>query len=461
LTKIMSSETSLSSGLPAPSGRCARAPPRLPGCFVPVDVEAVIDTREIGLAASARKLLRELPEHAELLGPWRFARRAFAGERLADRIEPQVRRDWNALDAGRLPDEPPIRRHLGVQRQRRNLASLGQRERGDDRLGQHRDLAARHVHGRQTCARNGVERRAARDDERGGCDVDADFAAAPRQRANRERIIDLGRRRVVDRECAHLGARELGHGGKRPIGPKRRSLRKGLRKKSVEVIVVRRRNRAASGEQRERGGSTAITRGGERFPFERVLVRLVEQHRQLRAQRVGKPIDAELVAPKRELLAFALLALDRRERRLECLGGRLAIAALAALVEVHRRAAQRHRDRSGFRGCRCAAEVIAREIAEAEFFVRPDFPQEIGIDLGGHPLRVGDERRRSRLAESQQDRGGLDLQALARNGFDLQRCVVVGENRPGLQLAVVLEKDVHWKGCCAQEPPGRARVFEL
>jgi hypothetical protein len=53
------------------------------------------------------------------------------------------------------------------------------------------------------------------------------------------------------------------------------------------------------------------------------------------------------------------------------------------------------------------------------------------------------ERGRRRRGKAQQHRRRLDLETLAGRGFDLQRRRVVGENRAGLELAVVLEKDVH------------------
>jgi hypothetical protein len=70
-----------------------------PQWLIPVDMEAVIDTREIRLATLAREPLGELPQRAQLFGPRRFAGCALAGEGFADRVEPQVRGDRHALDA--------------------------------------------------------------------------------------------------------------------------------------------------------------------------------------------------------------------------------------------------------------------------------------------------------------------------------------------------------------------------
>src|SRR5204862_7987222 len=52
-----------------------------------------------------------------------------------------------------------------------------------------------------------------------------------------------------------------------------------------------------------------------------------------------------------------------------------------------------------------------------------------------------------RRREAQQNVRGLDFLTHARNGFDLQRLIVIGEDRAGLKLAVVLEKNVHVSVC--------------
>ena len=122
---------------------------------------------------------------------------------------------------------------------------------------------------------------------------------------------------------------------------------------------------------------------------------------------------AQLVHPRGHLLALAPLALDRRERRLERVGRRLAVAPLAALVEVHRRGRERDGDgrRLGRRGR--AAVVLAREVGEAELVVRRHLPQEVRVELARERLRLGLQRGRRRVGEAQQHRRRLDLQALA------------------------------------------------
>ncbi len=104
---------------------------------------------------------------------------------------------------------------------------------------------------------------------------------------------------------------------------------------------------------------------------------------------------------------------------------------------------QRERHRRGFRRGGSAAVVFACEIRETEFVVGGYFPQKIRVQVGRLPLRLGDECRRRRLGEAQQHRRRLDLEALSGGAFDLQGRVVVGEDGAGLELAVILEKDVH------------------
>ena len=266
---------------------------------------------------------------------------------------------------------------------------------------------------------------------------------AVRELAHRKRVVDLGRRVVVDRECPRVRRRKLGQRRQRSPGGELDALGKGLREKRVVVVVVRGRNCAALREQRDRVRLQRSARRGERLPFERVLVGAIEQHRQLRAERVRQPMRAQFVLPLRHLSALAQLAVDRGKRGLESLGRRLAVASFAALVEIHRRAGQRERDGGGFRRRGRAAVILPGKVREAEFVVGRHFPQEIRVELTRELLRLGIERRRRRIGEAEQHRRGLDLEPLAGDGLDLERRFVVGKDGAGLQLAVILEKDVH------------------
>ena len=69
-------------------------------------------------------------------------------------------------------------------------------------------------------------------------------------------------------------------------------------------------------------------------------------HEAQRALQQAQAAGLQFRGPCLDLRRFALLAHDRGERRLQRFGRRLAVAALALLVEIHRRGMQQHRDRS-------------------------------------------------------------------------------------------------------------------
>ena len=86
----------------------------------------------------------------------------------------------------------------------------------DDAVRQHRDLVAGHVDGRQTRARDRIDRVAALDAERRRRDVHADPHAAVGQMLDGERIVDFGRGDVVDRERLDVGFRQIFRQRRRP-----------------------------------------------------------------------------------------------------------------------------------------------------------------------------------------------------------------------------------------------------
>ena len=91
------------------------------------------------------------------------------------------------------------------------------------------------------------------------------------------------------------------------------------------------------------------------------------------------------------------------------------------------------------------AVILAREVFESEFAVADRLPKEIGVEFLRKALSLGHQRARGQRREAQQHGARLDLEPFARHRFHLQRRVVIGENGPGLQLAVVLEQDIHWE----------------
>ena len=92
-----------------------------------------------------------------------------------------------------------------------------------------------------------------------------------------------------------------------------------------------------------------------------------------------------------------------------------------------------------------ARAILARKVLEAEFAVADRLPKKIRIEFLRKALSLGHQRARGQRREAEQHGTGLDLEPLARHRFHLQRRVVIGENGPGLQLAVVLEQDIHWE----------------
>jgi hypothetical protein len=95
--------------------------------------------------------------------------------------------------------------------------------------------------------------------------VDTDLTVAVPELAHRERVVDLGCRVIVDREGAHVSKRQVGKRRQRSPCREVDPLGKGLRDKRVVVVVVRRRNRAAWREQRDRIGVQRKRRGGQRL----------------------------------------------------------------------------------------------------------------------------------------------------------------------------------------------------
>ena len=157
------------------------------------------------------------------------------------------------------------------------------------------------------------------------------------------------------------------------------------------------------------------------------------------------PCD-EVRHPRGDLLAFARLARDRGQRGLERVGRRLAVAALALLVEMHRRRVQQHRHRRRLRRRR-----LRRRSTRARGRRSRTRPRSLashrnaGIEVGGELLAFAHHFAGAGRGEAQEHVAGLDLHALAGHRLDLQRRVLIGEHGTGLELAVVLEQHVHGK----------------
>ncbi len=113
---------------------------------------------------------------------------------------------------------------------------------------------------------------------------------------------------------------------------------------------------------------------------------------------------------------------------------------------MHRRSVQQHRYGGRLRWRGYAAVIRPRQVVEAEFGFIADFPEEIRVEFAREPLCLRQHFTGARARKAQQYAARLDLQALAGRSLDLQRRIVIGEDDAGLQLAVVLEQDIHG-GC--------------
>ena len=275
--------------------------------------------------------------------------------------------------------------------------------------------------------------------------MNPDLQVSVGEAAHREGVVDLGRRSIVDRERAHRRERQIRHRRQVVYAGEIRPARKRVEQKAIEVVIVGGRNRAACGEQRQRVRARGFAGDSERARFECELVGLVEQHRQLFTKAGRQTVCLQLGCVRRHFLHFAALALDAGARRLQRLGGSSLVASLALLVEMHRRGVQPQRQRRGLARRGRMAEILLRQLGEAEFRIPAYLPQEVRIDPGRDGLRIGEQYRRRRPRETQQYVRRLELQALAGNRFDLERGIVVGEDGAGLERAVVLEKNMHGK----------------
>ena len=113
------------------------------------------------------------------------------------------------------------------------------------------------------------------------------------------------------------------------------------------------------------------------------------------------------------------LALGAGQRGLQRLLRRGLVAALAALVEIHRRAVQARQHGGGFHRRRHMAIVIAAKIGKGEIVFAAAFPEEIhveGVRLFFHQRH---EFRQRGLLETQHHGGRFDFRAFAVGRFDL------------------------------------------
>src|SRR5262249_54443526 len=136
------------------------------------------------------------------------------------------------------------------------------------------------------------------------------------------------------------------------------------------------------------------------------------------------------------------LALDRGERRGECLLRRGLVAPFALLVKIHGRAMELDEEGSRLGGRRIAPEIFPRQRIEREFVLAAALPQEIHVDACRQLLRLAHEVGQPPAFEPDKYIRRLDLGALAVRSLDLQRSDIVGEHGADFEIAIFFVKDV-------------------
>ena len=177
------------------------------------------------------------------------------------------------------------------------------------------------------------------------------------------KAFTLGQRQFVPR--AQFDRREAG------------ALGEMLEQESLQMVIVRGRQRAAAMQQM-RGGQMRRGAGGfQRLDFDRVAIRFVEQIWEMFGEFGGQFEACELFGVARLQRQLLALLLGPGQRGLEHIGRRGAIAAFALLVEIDRRAMQAYQDRGGFQRARRMAEILGGDLLGTELIRRAAFPQEI------------------------------------------------------------------------------------
>ena len=415
---------------------------------VTVDRKVVVidalDGRRLATAPLAG--IGEMPQMHQFVAEGAIGQRTahrFGVEPGLDFVMAKVGRDMHHLQPRFVGNDLETLVNGEVERDRRTVDTAGQGVVFDHRVGQHRDLVARHVDRRQTGSRHPVEWRTVRDGQARCRDVDADAGTEAGKQRHRQRIIDFGSVGVVDREGTNIGARQVVGRRRRVEGRKPGTLRKLLVQETAEVQEVGRPDRAAAKQQLRRRQAGFRAGRLERLRFRAVAVRRIEecigQHADFRWQ----PECLQLGDPALHGQRLLALFLEAGECGGENVRRCLAKAPLALAMEVDRGGVQRQQNGARLDRRRVVAVVVAGEIEEGKLAFAGALPEEIGLDLFGQRCRLFEQGTGRRLLEAQQHRGRLDLAALARGHFDLQRRVVVGHDVAGLEPAVFFEQYIH------------------
>ena len=425
-----------------------------------VELEVVVGPVEVlGLAANDLALALEVPGQAVQKGHFnapldidgcsdlRRFEEGF-GEGVVERIVAQVAGDGHLLQPGAAPGDFQRRLvHRQIERQGRAVAAFLQRVGLHHIVGQHGQLVAGHVDGGHARAADRVNRAARQHRQAGRGNVNAQRDDAGAQALNRQRIVDLGGAGVVDGKRANVNQWQLVLDGRRLQFRKARAFRKVLEQEALPVELVGRGDGAGFLQQIKRrgvGGARGIDHG---LVFGAVLVRLEQDLVELVANWRRTLAAPEFVGPGGDLRRDLLFLLDGGERLLQDFGRRFLEPALAGAAEIMRRVVQAEQRgglllrRGGLGGV--SAEILARQFGKAEFLVAGEFPGQVQVDFFNQALAGGDEFGGRGFFELQQRIGCLDLDALARVEFDLQRTIGFRQNPAGQELAGFFKQYKH------------------
>ena len=276
-------------------------------------------------------------------------------------------------------------------------------------------------------------------------------------------VVDLSRRRVVDREGLDVRERKFGPVALGGLGQVRGETAATGEVRRVEALDVPAPGRgdAAQGEHQAQGRLAGLGGGvREGLPLNRVLVGRDEQRERIAADRLGQaPLD-HLRGPGLPLLLEAPLALERLEGLLQDLLGSLAILPAPLAVEVDGIGVKRREQGRLFDGARRAAPVLLCEVRVGELLLWRGLPEKGRIELGRSVRDARDQIGRRGRLEGEEDVRGLDLRAAPGRELDLIGVARLREGRSGLEGAVFLEVEI--RHCClsarSELRPGFARA---
>ena len=174
---------------------------------IPIDTEVVVAHVRGGrrFAAHFFERMGEAPEKLQ-----RTLERKCAAARFEvllrdlgiEQIVTQVGADLDPINRARGSDDRAVALvHVNIERDRRHRAALDQGKALHDLVRQHGDFVARHVDGGHAAARNHVQRRLGCKAQARRGDVNADAGHAGAGLPDRDGVVDLRRRRIVDGKC--------------------------------------------------------------------------------------------------------------------------------------------------------------------------------------------------------------------------------------------------------------------